>query len=679
MKKPVFYVFLILILLAACSSDSDEANDKQSGHLPAPAAQSLTSVTVYLDGSGHSESRAMNKDFAMMSCDYFEVVFLGNNNGVLVPARGQWRIGDKAGVNGVYRTPAGVNYGGVSPAPTPGTGSALLLAGKSDKTLMAIGKLSAATSFITDDTKFVTFEVAAFETGVNTNLNLSSFLTAAGGSPTSDPNNVSVSNTNTDSEVIKNVSFFVFMLESANTDIRAKYEFKLNSGSFSSYTDGLLVAAKGTVEKKHPSYTMLDGSNIGDEFIIVNEKTTVTMTNNQTADIGSPFKPAVTFKFDTSGTIAGSIFALVFEIPVYALVQDCRWYIRPGYGVLHYELDDGRGGMGGAVLIKTGQASVPVMSGEFKIKILQVPAKWRYRYPSDPADSNRAFSYTGLQVQLQDIHGEPKTNDPRVQTPNSIIPNTLLSFKIGGVSVSSGYQLPDIFYGLIEVTVIYTDTQSYLSAEDKFYILASSNYTTTMKFDYANLTTMNSRIIDVNNTTQWQTLFNLTNNLNHITIIRLGGSFNIAATTLQTSSVPNIDGGLFMIVASAPNVILGRGGSGYRIDIASDNSGLVAFYFGKWPFDGLSGSPVLLNTTNALPDGPHPTYPFTVHAGGTTADPNVFSTKMITDQKTFQDNSVGGGIYNVDLDEKLYDITPPLANVRTFVKGVNVIPENLLH
>jgi len=98
MKKLIFCGILILFFLAACSSDSEEADNTQAVD---PPDENLTYITVYLDGyEPPAQSRAINKVFAQRSCDYFEVVFLYNGAAV----SGQWKIGQNS--DGDWQTAA---------------------------------------------------------------------------------------------------------------------------------------------------------------------------------------------------------------------------------------------------------------------------------------------------------------------------------------------------------------------------------------------------------------------------------------------------------------------------------------------------------------------------------------------------------------------------------------------
>jgi len=697
MKRLFFYSFLILVFLFACSKpfDPDELDDTQDA---ADSGENTASVTVYLDESGlgarAGASRAMNKAFAEMGCDYFEVVFVGNAGSGAVSVMGQWRIGERAVVKDV---PRGVEYDSVNDAaPASGHGSAILLAGKSDKTLLALGALSyidntpiATSSLITTSTTKVTFSVASIVAGVKTDpaSPLNSFLTAALDTATN-YTSITTGNTEAFDEVIQN-SYFTAFKFSTGKIIHAEYTFKLNVGDLTDY--GLLVAKAGTVEKKYPSYTTPMGGNINTNSVILfDDKTVVAMTNNQT--VGGAFNPAVHLTFNTAGTTGGSIFALVFEIPVYALRTDCRWYIRPGYGVLKYELDNGLGSMGGAVLIRTGDVFVPVPSISFKIRIKTVPKKWRYRWIGAPGEVNnpaspwypgvsgaltgynysdewdRTFRYDGLEVELLRTSNNTliELGDPDAAyfpvNASGILDPASLSYTIGTnppMQLYNGYDLADEFYGLIKVTVEYRHINDILSNAESFYILVSGHYTqtsgidspnnSTTTFDYAALTHMNT--VGAVNSTACQVTVTQANGLpgglrqaleglkNNLRIILLNNTIEIDEPSLNVNKG---EATLFMIMSIGNNMILGRGSkggsNGNQIIIQGNRANLSAFYFGKWPFEGLWNSPFAVGATKE----------YSLNAGGraTSSFTRVFDNKMIIDGGSFGGN---GGIYNVDI------------------------------
>jgi hypothetical protein len=684
MKKLFFYSILILVFLAMCSPESEEASNPIPA-FPTPNPD-ISSVTVYLDDSEPEQSRAINREIALIGVDYFEAIFYHPNTGTV--ARAQWRIGERAIINNVYRTDTVINYGYTNNAYTTisstippvttipaNVGSAILLAGKSDKTIMGIGRLQAGlSSNITNATTSVTFDVSAIICGVNSDLALSSFAT------TSTP-------TKLINEQIASVYFMGHEIP-RNTATTATYTFSLQSmtkGSFGAYADGIRLKSSGIVEKKQPRYSMPEGGNIDGNTAVpwLDELTTVTMTNNQ-APLGGAFQPVVGFDITTTGTILGSIFALVFEIPVYALVPDCTWYIRPGYGVLKYELDDGIGGLGGAVLIRTGEAEMPVIGTGFKIVITKAPGKWRYRWAtatneprSNPDEYDRRFwlgpltstgardltpagpsTQGGLIVQKYDLSNNPLNEFGGT----NIIPYSNLTFSIGKQTLPSTeaingtWELPDEYYGLIEVTVKHTSNG--VTEEDYFYILASGRYNAgvsghaeynTINFDYARLTGttgLDSNIFSVPTPENFLDSYanGSAGNANQIKVMLLTRCLDIPDTTMNVNAGQSR---LIMFVTATttnttdgityPNIRLGRGGSGdnaHRFGFQGDNTGLAVLYFGKWPFANLLGSPTSLNT--AVEN-------FSVNAGGSYLNMNAYTTQ----RKMIRDYNWDGGIYNV--------------------------------
>jgi len=673
-----------------------------------------------------------------MGCDYFEVVFLYNGTAV----SGQWKIGERAMINGVERTTP-IDYSNVSDGLLPaGQGSAILLAGKSDRTLMAIGKLPAGT-VIDQNTKSVTFEVAAIKTGVSETLSESSFLTAAVYDATGNPNysNVSAAYTETVQEDIEHLYFLAFKLKrgisgsGTSGGIKAEYTFRLDysgttntAGLLSTYLSngGLRVSAAGTVEKKHPSYTDAQGYNINaNALIILDKDTLVTMETNQTP--GAIFNPVVRFSFDTSNTASGSIFALVFEIPVYPLGKtDYKWYIKPGYGVLKYELDEGRGGIGGAVLIKTGEVAPPSISTDYMIEIKKSPRKWRYRWasptpsgetpdatygtpPNDytfvgTAEYDRIFRIGGLKVELQyatgSNKGEPVTDyhTSSVVSSTGEINNDELIFIIGKERVipyeklPPGYTLPDEFYGLIEVTVRFTDMRSGVSSDDFFFILVSGHYSgggnnSTIAFDYADPVYMITGNVSAQSTSNciYTVLANHSSDpnvavngfekavsegvINKLRVVRLSGSFDMNNPALNVGANGTGESTLIMIVAINDDIILGRQsatGGGSRILVRGDRASLASFYFGTWPFAGLPRSPSSLEDTRSFSVSSAATY--------SAFSSLNYSNKMIVDGGAQgMDN---GGLYKVLLDTRYYAVNPSDPPRK---KGVDVSYTTILH
>jgi len=649
MKKLIFSSMLILTFcfFSACSHPFSAGTSDGGNTLSSPSRKPEGFVTIYLDGSAPvSASRAVNRTIAMMSADYFEVTFLYNDNGSPISARGDWKIGESAGVSGVYRTVSGVDYGNIS-LPGNGEGSAILFAGKSDKTLLAVGKLygvdGAAGTVITSDTKSVTFILYALEAGVADSAANSSFLTAAGDHQYN-YQTVNASNTRILPMDIGGKNFPLFRLEHGQI-VYSEYNFELHSGEFNDFS-GIRIAAAGIVETRQPRYTLPDGNIQTKSTIILDNNTVVTLTNNNTGQ----FNKTVEFTLNTSTTVNGSIFSFVFSIPVYALTDGSRWFIRPGYAANQYDLDDGTSGMGGAILIGTGY--IQVSAEYYGIKVMVPPLTWLYD------DKNRSFTVDGIQVDL--------INNMTGESLNTIT-STELIFKIGNAQiVPDFYNFPDEYYGTVPVRVQYQYPPSVGPIlEDVFYILVSTGAGASESINFSNISA--SDIIHIYpagsagalSTDQGGTVPDeyFMSKLGSIPngpltrIIILHTDLNLRNTVLDTgNNAPYV----FFFVAAAPNLTIKRKGGYYgtgnpaQIVRYGTNAKLNAWWFGLWPFnDNVGSSAQVLSGIQ--------TFPYTIDTttryddNGTATGGPQYTIPMIVDGQA-QTTST---LYNVRIDPRL--------------------------
>jgi hypothetical protein len=716
-KTNVFTLIVILtcILHLTCKNGMSEENEFEYTNVV--YSPDMSYITIYLEG-GVSVPRALSKPLAMMGCDYFEVNFLDNAN---ILTRAEWMAGKLARISGLT---TGISYGNI--APVAGQGSAILFAGKTDKTIMAVGRLTAvdgvAGTTIAAGSKTITFNLNAVVASVSSTPSASSFLTAARTSPYTTVNaaNTVVSNDNV-FHTVPSKTFPCFELERLRT-VRADYEFKLESAdrAFSDY--GIFVsppafAAPGLpvnpVERKTPRYTSPDGA-FHESILLLDENTEVNLLNNMTA--GDRFDSKVQFTFNTTDTINGSMFSFAFSVPVYALREldkdgnRSRWYVRSSYGPNLYDLDDGTIGMGGGVLIKTGHITASLGDG-IKIKIITKPNKWQYLV----APSNRDFDISGLGVDLL------YNNDDFIRT----IPYDELDFIIGKAVVNATwnpappnppptgtpYSFDNMFFGIIEVTVRYTEPSNGLIMTDTFYVLVSGMgynlgnfgkvvhiYNGTTSADptiQSWYTTNNTGIAPaITGTTPQEKLERLFTNPPYgiSVLVVLHESFDINDMNLNpTFPTANPAPTLFFFVAGSrrtatntvvddnttvingtTDIVMGRASkstTGAAPFVVQGNSviqnitnpagmnGLIAYYFGEWPFSG------------TVPGVPATTYPFRVTTRGTYANINTtslnnydmnvnpsatgttgtpYQNKMITDGFLWWDTPKGdGGIYNV--------------------------------
>jgi len=362
---------LALACLLSCVVDqAPEADDPPPVEITQPPEKKL--YTVYLQQPNNDVigigTRALSRDTAQMAHEFFEVVFVYNNNGTIHTARTSWELGNPTGLGGVYRTQGGVQYNGVSASPTVNTGSAVIFVGKKDKTLLGIGRLSlvdgVSGTTLTTQSQSVTFEVAAIKAGASFNAGGSSFLTDFNALGT-----VNAANTAIEGDIYIQFPQKLFPLyklaQSASTArfvTNGRYSFSLDNGQpWSTYSGSIIRAGKGMWEKRKPRYLITEGLYQYSSYLVEDNETVVAMTNNQTA-APAAFDNPLAFTFDTTSTIDGSVFALAFSVPVYALSgttgstgeKAVVWYMRPGFGTHLFDTDDGNGGLGGSVFIGTG-------------------------------------------------------------------------------------------------------------------------------------------------------------------------------------------------------------------------------------------------------------------------------------------------------------------------------------
>jgi len=726
MKKQIFKIIIILVCFFSClftckPYDAEETGEIQYTNVVYTPDEN--SVTIYLEGQ-IPVPRSLNRDIARIGCDYFEVTFLYRSSAdEYTVARGEWMVGKTASISGVYRT-GSVNYGGVSSTPAAGSGSTILFAGKSDKTIMAIGRLymvdGAEGTIITANTKTVTFRLAAVTAAAATisgtppaalTVTPYSFLTAAKDTA-GNYQNVSVENTNAYADNIfatEEEKFFpLYRLEKGRA-VEATYTFTLSSGgnsdySFGAYSNGIFVAPAAfgapipglplvdyKIERKQPRYTS-PNETFHQSILMLDEKTKIYLNNNNEGDVA--FDPVVQFTLDTTdpAVVNGSVFSLVFSIPVYALakeddnVKKGRWYIRSSYGPSLYDLDDGTQGMGGAVLIGVGDVEI---SGDIEIYVKYFPIKWKYPKSSS---GSRVFDIDGLEVWLryrntnQDIRKLEYNELDFIMGAKYVNPTWSPAY-CSAAPDSPTYTFPNDFYGCLEVKVEYIHVLNGIVYKTSFFLLISNttyDFSDNSKIQVRHIysgggTTANYRFTDLIQSTTG----------NSTVIVLLYESFDMENIAVNVTGANPAR--LFFFLAVRENIVIGRGrlGStatpkyqGNQIYHWMANPGLNAYYFGSWPFrdpiGAAFGTPindVLLGTAITT------TYPYTVNSGGTVAssdltDPNPapnypYSNVMIVDGQ----NPTVSSIYNVKVGPGV-TIIP---TVETVVNGETIVSYPLLH
>jgi len=363
-------------------------------------ADGTSRITLYLDGimvprtQQQRVQRALNPEFANMSHDYFEAVFVDGDGAV---ARTSWEIGQSAGIAGVRR---GIDYGSVYPTTA---GASVLFVGRKASsgsgTLLDIGHLievregnnilldggspARNSTVITATTTSITFAVYPLSTRVGftgpdtvygTDAT-ATFRTATG--DTANYSTVSAGNTKGDTVNILAGNFPVYTLPDITgaalpRSVSASYRIgglsavtatapSVNKPDLA--TSARVLADRPTsnpiglqVIKRIPAF-MHEGRIY--EIVAYDSFSTVTTTNNQTNL--AAFDPVMTMTFTQAAQSTG-IFAITFQVPVCAITNAnatnggptaVRWFVRPAYLQYQYLLDNGTD-MGGMVMLGTG-------------------------------------------------------------------------------------------------------------------------------------------------------------------------------------------------------------------------------------------------------------------------------------------------------------------------------------
>jgi len=377
MKKLLFsgLIVILAVFLVTCD-DFTPSSKAAGGSNDIPNVQYSPdgkSVTLRLDGGGTSKKadRALTDHIAQTFYDYLEVVFY---DGTTV-ARAQWEIGEPAGIKNVTR---GVNYGASS--------AAILFAGnKSDRTLLAVGLLTdtaeadgllTGSTTVAVDTVTATFTLTALTAGADFTAASSSFVTADTNVEPSDSTQTPVAGDTTISTLSHDGKTFpLYMIpqyvpetslgagdELSRTDAIYTIDCTDATLHLAGYTDGIIVpkGTTGKVEMRSPRYSIGNGNyrTLSSPYAY---GTTVEFINNITTTTAASFDPDIAFKIITTPT--DGIIAFTFELPVFALNDDpmaggpdaLTWYIRPGFLTNRYDLDDGKGSMGGMIALGIGE------------------------------------------------------------------------------------------------------------------------------------------------------------------------------------------------------------------------------------------------------------------------------------------------------------------------------------
>jgi hypothetical protein len=614
LKKIVFYCFLTVLasFLLTCKNFSPDEFEDEVVYTDVVYSPDGNSLTVYLEGTvpvSRNQSRALNLELAKLGHDFFEVAFAYNHGGNnYTIARAAWETGHSAGVKGIYRPAAGVDYSQIRQTIGTGQASAVIFVGKkSDKTLLAVGKLAYIDKTSVDEdpkiyaaTKTVTFEVAALKGGASFTAADSTFKTAASGlSPSGNYINTNVGSGTTRivNALIGRTIFpaFTFPL---NSLVRAQYDISAVDADIllDGYLNGIIVTAAGTVAKTTPRFPLGSGGHeTSSAFFDPEEHTGIDFElGNQT--VGSRLNNNIRFTFSTQSGDNGKVGAFWFEIPVCPLLNagdPGEWFIRPGYDSYLYDLDDGNGGTGGAVLFGIGD----LVYLEYGLYITKQPDKINYSNgtpaspgpPPVPAKPNDyLFNPSGLIAYMQ-------TGNYRVRR----VDVTDLTFWVGTGQSSVRDFTHQIYYeaplGPTNLTTYFDDPPAGFGSNGMLIITARYIDESSVVY-YDDFVVYRSELggIVIGDVPHDQRYI-ITSGLDVILLYNRINQMNQAGYTGPRSIVIvsyysfdlnlvnlNGTGYVFIVMAAAPDLVFGlQSGGGFYNHDTNNN----AFFFGVWPFN----------------------------------------------------------------------------------------------
>jgi len=611
----LFTVILLTLLMAACNPfESDELKNEDEQFTNVEYSDDGKSVTIYLDGSAPVRAnRSLNKWIAQLGYNFFEVTFCYNDGGTNKIVRASWELGEPAGISIPREMRDNVNYYGTNKVgiPATGQGTAVLFVGeKSDKTLLAVGTLSkidntdinpSGTNLITLGTTKVTFDLNALKAGVATTLgsdgNYGSFNTInyTQGTISNLPGQIS------------NKDFPYFHLN-PNSSVTARYKFSFQAAlthDYSFYRPAIIYAGGATASIIRPQWIFPPNIEKYESIYpfsnTIETTTFVDVTYPVSTDVNDEFTGTMLFTIRTAAEPSPAIAALVLRVPVYAVTSTdapLGWFIKPGFGNYHRELDNGEQEMGGAVLLGIG-----ITGGNPPTGIEIKGTSQKYYSP------NFTFNLNGLQI----IYRQG-LNLTDITPPD-----------------------PEVWWSRGDLSFFYDNTGDKFDDLNETDEPLPSNFVFGSKFygkkvlirvvyDTGTTTHETTFLVEVNNVAyteipyQHRVFLAKPNDFQQVAnrVVNEGGgdwlfvfteSVNIRDMTFNQGTGAEA---VIYMVATVPGVVIGRDSSTFQGNpssgrISNNGTALVKIYIGSWPFNepAFAGGDVITN------------YFFSINAGGT--------------------------------------------------------------
>jgi len=363
MKKAFLVLAAVLLAVMFVGCDNTGIPETTASNIVGYTEDGGTIIELEIGVGLGENSRALATTLAKAGVDFYEVVFVDNGSAAAPTRAGgtyrtSWKEGKVAKIN-VPTGTAGVNYNNT--ATGDNLGSAYILAGRaSDKTLLAVGTISSATT-ITSATSSVTFTLEPFKTDI---------AHATAPTLTASTGTITLADTNT---VLINEQPAPVFLISNTTATALAYNLDTPPASLSA----IMVDTTYTAANSLTFLPFLDDGDIQPA-----DKATVALSG-LTASTGgaTPVHNPLTFPLTititpTVATPPTGLAKIYFSIPVYLVnketsttatgitINPVEWYFKGGLKNTLIDMGPTNLSQGGAILIGFGDIAASAGSKE---------------------------------------------------------------------------------------------------------------------------------------------------------------------------------------------------------------------------------------------------------------------------------------------------------------------------
>jgi len=370
MKKFVSGLAILLALsLVTCEMSPLSGEVEYTNVVYELEGNTVKKVTILLNDvvPVTNQSRAISQSMAMQGLELFEVVFTDNETSGTV-VRASWNWNRSVVLNGIVRD---LDYTSNDVTEADGSaGAAILFAGRSNGTLLAVGKLYAvnddpATKTIRNSTRSVTFGLAPLEVGDITLADVTGKVVKAGAY-------ISVPTTSG----IPDTDVYVFDVTAAAIPASFTVSSPSLSFPFADMSKGIIVRAGSAIVKEDPKLQLLTR-----EYIKIPTPLAAPFSGAVGAAIAAnnPFPSTGAIPITLTAGAQTGVNSFYFQIPVIALIDEksfdglnapAQWYIRAGYDFAYLAQTNRTGA---CVLVEVVDVASIAFNDKYSTDLVPVP------------------------------------------------------------------------------------------------------------------------------------------------------------------------------------------------------------------------------------------------------------------------------------------------------------------